>query len=56
MVNIESKNDNIVYKSNSAKEQIKTIEKTQSEIIEEEKRMILLKKSIPKILKMVKKN
>ena len=44
MVNIESKNDNIVYKSNSAKEQIKTIEKTQSEIIEEEKKMILLKK------------
>ena len=44
MVNIESKNDNIVYKSNSAKEQIKTIEKTQSEIIEEKKRMILLKK------------
>ena len=44
MVNIESKNDNIVYKSNSAKEQIKTIEKTQSKIIEEEKKMILLKK------------
>ena len=44
MVNIESKNDNIVYKSNSAKEQIKTIEKIQSEIIEEEKKMILLKK------------
>ena len=44
MVNIESKNDNIVYKSNSAKEQIKTIEKTQSEIVEEEKKMILLKK------------
>jgi len=44
MVNIESKNDNIVYKSNSAKEQIKTIEKTQSEIIEEEKKMTLLKK------------
>ncbi|MFL2990228.1 MAG: chromosome segregation protein SMC, partial [Candidatus Neomarinimicrobiota bacterium] len=44
MVNIESKNDNIVYKSNSAKEQIKTIEKTQSEIIEEEKKMILSKK------------
>ena len=44
MVNIESKNDNIVYKSNSAKEQIKTIEKTQSKIVEEEKKMILLKK------------
>jgi len=44
MVNIESKNDNIVYKSNSAKEQIKTIEKIQSEIIDEEKKMILLKK------------
>tara|TARA_B110001452_G_scaffold7295_1_gene6553 strand:+ start:3624 stop:7124 length:3501 start_codon:yes stop_codon:yes gene_type:complete len=44
MVNIESKNDNIIYKSNSAKEQIKTIEKIQSEIIEEEKKMILLKK------------
>ena len=44
MVNIESKNDNIVYKSNSAKEQIKTIGKTQSEIVEEEKKMILLKK------------
>ena len=44
MVNIESKNDNIVYKSNSAKEQIKTIDKTQSEIVEEEKKMILLKK------------
>jgi chromosome segregation protein len=44
MVNIESKNDNIVYKSNSAKDQIKTIEKTQSEIIDEEKKMTLLKK------------
>ena len=48
MVNIESKNDNIVYKSNSAKEQIKNIEKTQSEIIEEEKKMILLKKEYAK--------
>ena len=44
MVNIESKKDNLVYKSNSAKEQIETIEKTQFEIIEEEKKMISLNK------------
>ena len=44
MVNIESKKDNLVYKSNSAKEQIETIEKTQFEIIEEKKKMISLNK------------
>jgi chromosome segregation protein len=44
MVDFESKKDNLDYKSNSAKEQIKTIEKTQFKIIEEKKKMISLKK------------
>jgi len=48
MVDFESKKDNLDYKSNSAKEQIKTIEKTQFKIIEEKKKMILLKKEYVK--------
>ena len=44
MVDFESKKDNLDYKSNSAKEQIKTIEKIQFKIIEEKKKMISLKK------------
>ena len=51
MVNIESKKDNLVYKSNSAKEQIETIEKTQFEIIEEEKKMISLNKEYAQNIK-----
>ena len=51
MVNIESKKDNVVYKFKSSYEQIKTIKKTQSKIIDEEKNMILLKKEYAQKIK-----
>ena len=46
MVNIESKKDNLVYKSNSANEQIEAIKKSQVNIIEEEKNFNNLKKEL----------
>jgi len=46
MVNIESKRDNLIYKSNSANEQIEAIKKSQVNIIEEEKNFNDLKKEL----------
>ena len=44
MVNIESKRDNLVYKSSSANEQIKDIKSLQNNILDEEKELTVSKK------------
>ena len=48
MVNIESKKDNLLFKSNSANEQIEAIKKSQENIIGEEKTLNDLKKDFDK--------
>ena len=44
MVNIESKRDNLIYKSSSANEQIEDIKSVQNNILNEEKELIISKK------------
>ena len=51
MVNIESKRDNLIYKSNSANEQVEAIKQNQVIILDEEKNLKALKKDLDQKIK-----
>ena len=51
MVNVESKRDNLIYKSNSANEQVEAIKQNQVIILDEEKNLKALKKDLDQKIK-----
>ena len=51
MVNVESKRDNLIYKSNSANEQVEAIKQYQVIILDEEKNLKALKKDLDQKIK-----
>ena len=51
MVNFESKRDNLIYKSNSANEQVEAIKQNQVIILDEEKNLKALKKDLDQKIK-----
>ena len=51
MVNLESKRDNLIYKSNSANEQVEAIKQNQVIILDEEKNLKALKKDLDQKIK-----